>query len=91
MEYVIQAIKVSKNLVHAGANARAPKTGFFAVFLIQTQFFTRSLLILCMLTWIFALITTPNLQVNSQSVYVIIKERPLGISLRICHAKFKHA
>ena len=69
MEYVIQAIKVSKNLVHAGADARAPKTGFFAVFLIQTQFFTRSPLILC----------------------VIIKERPLGISLRICHAKFKHA
>ena len=38
-KYVMQATKVSENLMHAKAsNARAPKTGFFAVFLIQTQF-----------------------------------------------------
>ena len=29
MEYVVQAFKVLKNLVHAEANARAQKTGFF--------------------------------------------------------------
>ena len=28
MEYVVQAFKVLKNLVHAEANARAQKTGF---------------------------------------------------------------
>ena len=38
MEYIVQALKVLKNLLHAEANARAPKTGFFATFLIQTQF-----------------------------------------------------
>ena len=40
MEYVVQAFKVLKNLVHAEANARAQKTGFFVVFLTQ--------LVLCM-------------------------------------------
>ena len=36
MEYFVQAFKVLKNLVHAEANARAQKTGFFATFLTQT-------------------------------------------------------
>ena len=38
MDYVVQAFKVLKNLVHAEVNARAQKTGFFAAFLTQTQF-----------------------------------------------------
>ena len=38
MEFVVQAFKVLKNLVHAEANARAQKTGFFVVFLTQTRF-----------------------------------------------------
>ena len=38
MEYVEQAFKVLKNLVHAEANARAQKTGFFVAFLTQTRF-----------------------------------------------------
>ena len=40
MEYVVQAFKVLKNLVHAEANARAQKTGliFFVAFQTQTQF-----------------------------------------------------
>ena len=33
MEYVVQALKVLKNLVHAEANARAQRTGFFVSFL----------------------------------------------------------
>ena len=37
MEYVVQAFKVFKNLVHAEANARAQKTGFFLAFLTQTR------------------------------------------------------
>ena len=37
MEHVVQAFKVLKNLVHAEANARAPKTGFFFAFLTLTQ------------------------------------------------------
>ena len=57
MEYVVQAFKVLKNLVHAEANARAQKTGCFVTFLTQTRF-------LCVITnyfmhvWIFALIRT---------------------------------
>ena len=43
MKYVVQAFKVLKNLVHAEANARAQKTGFFVAFLTQTRF-------LCMIT-----------------------------------------
>ena len=35
MEYVVQAFKVLKNLVHGEANARAQKTGFFVAFLTQ--------------------------------------------------------
>ena len=38
MEYVVQAFKVLKNLVHAEANARAQKTEFFVDFLTQTRF-----------------------------------------------------
>ena len=38
MEYVVQAFKVLKNLVHAEANARAQKTGFFVAFLTQRRF-----------------------------------------------------
>ena len=38
MEYVLQAFKVLKNLVHAEANARAQKTGFFVAFLTQIRF-----------------------------------------------------
>ena len=36
MEYVVQAFKVLKNLVHAEANAKAQITGFFVAFLIET-------------------------------------------------------
>ena len=36
MQYVVQAFNVLKNLVHAKANARAQKTGFFVAFLTQT-------------------------------------------------------
>ena len=39
MEYAVQHIKVSENLVQAEANARAPKTGFYAVFLSEYDFF----------------------------------------------------
>ena len=38
MQYVVQAFKVLKNLVHAEANARAQNTGFFVAFLTQTRF-----------------------------------------------------
>ena len=38
MEYVVKAFKVLKNLVHAEANARAQKTGFFVAVLTQTRF-----------------------------------------------------
>ena len=38
MEYVVQALKVLKNLAHAEANARAQKTRFFIAFLTQTRF-----------------------------------------------------
>ena len=38
MEYVVQAFKVLKNLVHTEANVRAQKTGFFVVFLTQARF-----------------------------------------------------
>ena len=38
MEYVVQAFKVLKNLVHAEANAKAQKIRFFAAFLTQTRF-----------------------------------------------------
>ena len=55
MEYVVQAFKVLKNLVHAEANARAQKTGFFVAFLTQTRFLC---VINLMHVWIFALIRT---------------------------------
>ena len=38
MEYVVQAFKVLKSLVHAEANARAHKTGLFVAFLTQSRF-----------------------------------------------------
>ena len=38
MGYVVQAFKTLKNLVHAEANVRAQKIGFFAAFLTQTRF-----------------------------------------------------
>ena len=38
MEYAVQDIKVSKTLVQAEANARAPKTVFYAVFLSRIRF-----------------------------------------------------
>ena len=56
MEYIVQAIKVAKNLVQAKANARTPKTRFYAVFLSRIRF-------VCVITncfyayLIFALIT----------------------------------
>ena len=34
MQYAVQAFKVLKILVHAEANARAPKTGFYSAFLV---------------------------------------------------------
>ena len=39
MQYVVQAIKILGNLVHAKTNARCPKTGFYAASLIRTKFF----------------------------------------------------
>ena len=39
MEYAVQDIKVSENLVQAIASARDPKTGFYAVFLCRIRFF----------------------------------------------------
>ena len=39
MEYIAQAIKILENLVLAKANAKAPKTVFYTVFLIQILFF----------------------------------------------------
>ena len=44
MEYVVQAFKVLKNLVHAEANTRAQETGFFVAFLSLRDY----QLILCM-------------------------------------------
>ena len=38
MEYAVQDTKVSENLVQTIASARAPKTGFYAVFLIRPGF-----------------------------------------------------
>ena len=38
MEYVVQALKVFRNLVQVEAKARSPKTGFYAASLIQTRF-----------------------------------------------------
>ena len=37
MEYIVQAFKVIKNLVHAEANARAPKVHFSNTFPIQQK------------------------------------------------------
>ena len=36
MEYVVEALKVFRNLVHAEKDQRCPKTGFYAASLIQT-------------------------------------------------------
>ena len=44
MEYVVQAFKILKDLVHAEANARAQKTGFVVASFMHV--------------WIFALIRT---------------------------------
>ena len=51
MEYAVQDIKVSENLVQAEVNARASKTGFYAVFLSRIRFLCMRdyQLILCML------------------------------------------
>ena len=38
MDYAVQDIKVSKNLMQAETNARAAKTGFYAVFLSRIRF-----------------------------------------------------
>ena len=49
MEYVVQAFKVFKDLVHAEANARAQKTGFFCRFPNPNTISLRDYqLILCM-------------------------------------------
>ena len=48
MEYVVQAFKVLKNLVHAEANARAQKTGFFVSSNPNTISLRNYQLILCM-------------------------------------------
>ena len=39
MEYAVHDISVSDNLVQAEANAKAPKTGFHAVFLSRVYDF----------------------------------------------------
>ena len=50
MEYVVQAFKVLKNLVHAEANARAQKNWIFRRFPNQNTISLRDYeLILCML------------------------------------------
>ena len=50
MEYVVQAFKVLNNLVHAEANMRGHKTGFFTAFLNPNTISLRDYqLILCML------------------------------------------
>ena len=38
MEYAVQDIKVSENVVQAEANVKAPKTGFYAGFLSRVRF-----------------------------------------------------
>ena len=38
MEYAVQAIKVSENLLQVETNARDLKIGFYAVFLSQIRF-----------------------------------------------------
>ena len=48
MEYVVQACKVLKNLVHIEKNARVQKTGFFVAFLTPNTISLRDYqLILC--------------------------------------------
>ena len=85
MEYVVQAFKVLKTLVHAEANVRTEKPGFFVAFLTQiTQ--TR---FLCVITnqfyacLDFALIMHEICKLISKGAFVIVTERPLGISLQI--------
>ncbi len=39
MEYVVQALNVLRNLVHAETNARCPKTGFKPVPFFKLNFF----------------------------------------------------
>ena len=39
MDYVVQTVKVLRNLMHAERSERCPKTGFRAASHIQTQFF----------------------------------------------------
>ena len=50
MEYVVQPLKISRNLVHAETNARSPKTGFYAASYNSNSISLRDYrLILCML------------------------------------------
>ena len=52
MEYAVQDIKVSENLVQAEANARSPKTGFYAGFLTNTISLRDYQLILCVVEFL---------------------------------------
>ena len=74
MEYVVQAFKVLKNLVHAEANARAQKTGFFVAFLTQTRF-------LCVITTELYLI---NLEIGLQ--YLVSQDESVRKNMAICDA-----
>ena len=83
MEYVVQSFKDLKNLVHAEANPRAQKTGFFSAFLTQIRFLCVIIPINFMHAWIFALINHEIRKLILKGAFVIITERPLGISLQI--------
>ena len=52
MEYAVQDIKVSENLVQAEENARSPKTGFYAGFLTNTISLRNYQLILCLVEFL---------------------------------------
>ena len=67
MEYAVQDIKGSENLVQAEANARAPKTGFYAVFLSRIRFLCVIInLFYACLNFCIIIITGRNSQANSQ-------------------------
>ena len=82
MEYVVQAFKVLKNLVHADqANARAQKTGFLSLSLPKHDFFA-GVPINFMHVWIFALLEHEICKLIPKGRSVIITDAPLGISFQ---------
>ena len=87
MEYVVQAFKVLKNLLHAEANARAPKSAFFAAFLSQTRF----VCVIINACLDFCINYNMKLASYFTKVHVLLfADRPLGISLRfLANAKIQ--